>query len=44
MEQTVRDTWLNSLTECVSIRAALTDVTGSGKVSSEHVEVSVSRI
>ena len=44
MTETVRNTWVNSLTECSTVRAALSQVTGTERSTPEHVEVGRSRM
>ena len=44
MEETVRETWLNTLTTCSSIRSALSNVTKAERSTEEHVEVGLSRM
>ena len=44
MHESVRETWLSTLTDCASVRSALSEVTGAERSTPEHVEVGVSRM
>jgi hypothetical protein len=44
MHEAVRTTWLSTLTDCASIHAALSHVTGTDHSEREHEEVGVSRM
>jgi len=43
MHNTARATWLNTLRECATLRAALSDITRSERSTPDHVEVGASR-
>src|SRR6218665_1082066 len=43
MHDTARATWLNTLRECATLRAALSDITRSERSTPDHVEVGASR-
>jgi hypothetical protein len=44
MEETVRSTWLSTLTACASVHSALSRVTKTEREQAEHAEVGTSRI
>jgi len=44
LHETVRLTWVNTLSSCASIRAALTQVTGFKRNAVDHAEAGVSRM
>jgi hypothetical protein len=44
MHETARQTWLNTMTDCASVQAALSHVKGTQGATPEHVYVGMSRM
>ena len=44
MQETIRQIWLSTLTECGTVGAALQKVTGAERAMPTHVEIVMSRL